>query len=270
MTKNNNENLFRMRNIGIIIFIIIISPLIISVLSIWAKPLTFIEFDSSVWIGFWGSYLGGIIGTIGVIYVAHLQNREQARLNDKTIQQQLRDIKKMEDNNKERLKIEIKIGLYKEYIKNVHNIHAECKKVSLLSNRLISNEERLNGFSGGGKRKALINEIKGYNNDYFITLFDEIVFTNIVLRDENSSLQKPLSSGYLENIDDLLDILNSEDLIRSMQLKFKEETINKENYIQKMRELHSSFVELFEWTLTEVAYSNRDVGSILKNLHSKN
>lgn len=274
--KSISRDLFSVKNISIGIVIVLLLPIPISLIISSGNWLSFIDGNSTVWIGFWGSYLGGIIGTIGVIFVAHLQNKEQARLNDKTIKQQLRDIKEVEDNNKERLKIEIKIGLYKEYIKNVHNIHAECKKISRLSYQLIGNEESFNGFSGGdtiygtlkNQRKAIINEIKEYDNDYFLTLFDEIAFSNMVLRDENSSLQEPLNSDYLKDIDDLLDILNSEDLIRSVQLKFKEETINKENYIQKMHELHSSFDELFKWTFFEVAYSNRDVGNLLKNLNS--
>src|SRR5699024_2604705 len=119
----------------------------------------------------------------------------------------------------------------------VHNIHAKCKKISLLSFKLIVIEESLNEFSGGSKlyetlteqHKALINEIKEYDNDYFKMLFDEIRFMSRVLKDERSYLQIPLSSNCLENIDDLLNILSSEDVLRVVQLSFEKETITKEN-----------------------------------------
>lgn len=265
--NDDNEKSIWPKVIGILITIIVISPLMTSVLSVWAKPLTFIEFDSSVWIGFWGSYLGGIIGTVGVIYVAHLQNREQARLNDK-----------IESNNKERLKSEIKMELYKEYIKNVHNIHFKSKKLSDLSLQLILNTKKLKEFNGGLKiwedlieeHEILINEIKDFNNDYFLIIFDEVLFSNQVLRENESALQKPLNDKYLEDIDDLLDILNSKNMIQKMQFKFEDEYIDKENYIQKMIDLHSSFEKLYEWTLTEIAYANIDVGNILRKLNSKN
>ena len=228
---------------------------------------TFKDELSAPWIGFWGSFAGGILGTLGVIYVAHLQNKEQARLNDK-----------IESNNKERLKSEIKMELYKEYIKNVHNIHVKGKKLSDLSLQLILNTRKLNEFKGGLKiwedlieeHEILIDEIKDFKNDYFLIIFDEVLFSNQVLRADESALQKPLNNKYLEDIDDLLDILNSKDMIQKMQFKFEDEYIDKENYIQKMRDLHSSFEKLYEWTFTEIAYANIDVGNILRKLNSKN
>lgn len=125
MNEDNEKNLWTKVTI-IFIAIIILSPLLISVLSIWAKPLTFIEFDSSVWIGFWGSYLGGIIGTIGVIYVARLQNSkqqeenekmmsEQRKLNKKQIDTQIESMHTVEKNERNRLKSSTLISMLGEY-----------------------------------------------------------------------------------------------------------------------------------------------------------
>ncbi|MFI3129646.1 hypothetical protein [Mammaliicoccus sciuri] len=35
--------------------------------------------DANGWLGFWGSFLGGIIGTLGVLYVAYIQNEQQRK-----------------------------------------------------------------------------------------------------------------------------------------------------------------------------------------------
>lgn len=256
----NKDMLVFLKGLSIVVILLLMStPLIL--MNVFQGNL------SGPWIGFWGSFSGGILGTAGVIYVAHLQNKEQARLNDK-----------IESNNKERLKSEIKMELYKEYIKNVHNIHVKGKKLSDLSLQLILNTRRLKEFKGGLKiredlieeHEILIDEIKDFKNDYFLIIFDEVLFSNQVLREDESALQKPLNNKYLEDIDDLLDILNSKDMVQKMQFKFEDEYIAKENYIQKMRDLHSSFDKLYEWTLTEIAYANIDVGNILRKLNSKN
>lgn len=129
--NDGNEKSIWPKIIGVLITIIVISPFMISVLSIWAKPLTFIEFDSSVWIGFWGSYLGGIIGTIGVIYVAQLQNKkhqeenekmmiEQRKLNQKQIEYQNFSLHKTEKDNRKRLSIQTKLEMLNEFKKSLH------------------------------------------------------------------------------------------------------------------------------------------------------
>ncbi|PTI38900.1 hypothetical protein BU062_12475, partial [Staphylococcus succinus] len=70
-------------------------PILIGIVIKKTPVLAFSNGDVNGWLGFLGSFLGGIIGTGGVIYVAYLQNKEQTR-----------SLKNVEKNNRERLYIE--------------------------------------------------------------------------------------------------------------------------------------------------------------------
>lgn len=120
------------------ILIIVIFPLGISYLISTGDWLSWFEGSSSVWIGFWGSYLGGIIGTVGVIYVAYLQSKqqrelnqyqseEQRELNEKMMVEQrelsenrmvnaARRLERAETYNRERVRIETQVRLLENYI----------------------------------------------------------------------------------------------------------------------------------------------------------
>ena len=60
----------------IIISSVIVTPMIVGVGVTMFPYVSDINGDSNAWIGFWGSYIGGIIGTLGVIYVAFIQYRK--------------------------------------------------------------------------------------------------------------------------------------------------------------------------------------------------
>lgn len=40
------------------------------------------------WLGFWGSFLGGVLGTLGVVYVARVQYKQQEKILDSQIEEQ--------------------------------------------------------------------------------------------------------------------------------------------------------------------------------------
>lgn len=66
----------------LIIFMSIVAMLVTSyitgILITWPKQLVvYTSADANSWLQFWGSMLGGFIGTLAVIYVAHLQNKKQ-------------------------------------------------------------------------------------------------------------------------------------------------------------------------------------------------
>lgn len=276
--KDSSNKTFRL-TLTILIGIIVLSPILIAIFvtNDWAftKMLSKVDGNSSIWIGFWGSYLGGALGTIGVIFVAQLQNKEQRRLNNEVMKEQLRNIEKVERNNNERLKIETKINILKEYNKNLHKIISERNKFESITLELIHHRKIINKFKDHAtiienhieSFEILQKEIKVLTDDYFTTLFDEVTFVNYVLRIEKSHLQKPMDTQYQEDVDDLLFLLKSDDIIRTMQIKF-EEDINEENYIDKMEQLHKSFYNIYEWTLNEIANSNKDLGEILSYLNS--
>ncbi|MEB8102224.1 hypothetical protein [Staphylococcus xylosus] len=112
--ENNTKNDKKYINIKIgrsqlilSLIIIIILPIIIGIFITWPSWLFgYTSANSNSWLGFWGSFLGGIIGTVGVIYVAYLQNAEQSRLNQLQINE-------MKSENKKSLQFE-KDKLYRE------------------------------------------------------------------------------------------------------------------------------------------------------------
>ena len=124
--------------------IAIIPPLGISILISSGDWLSRFEGSSSVWIGFWGSYLGGIIGTVGVIYVAYLQskqqrelnrdqNEEQRKLNEEMLVEQREQSKnqiieaaerleRAENYNRDRMSIETQVRLLEDYIETLKEL----------------------------------------------------------------------------------------------------------------------------------------------------
>lgn len=79
----------------LIIFMSIVAMLVTSyitgILITWPKQLVgYTSADANSWLQFWGSMLGGFIGTLAVIYVAHLQNKKQTDLLNQQIKAQQR------------------------------------------------------------------------------------------------------------------------------------------------------------------------------------
>lgn len=213
--NDGNEKSIWPKVISILITIIVISPLIISVLSIWAKPLTFIEFDSSVWIGFWGSYLGGIIGTIGVIYVANLQNNkqreeneiimaEQRELNQNQIDSQIDSLDKVEEFNRERLKIQTQISLLEKYLSIVANLRIDIdyfndnvmKMISsyLTLKDLVEDESAYERKEDMKNLKTEIevswNNIKSIKKSHFLKSFKIILHQQLLLSSTDISFKE--------------------------------------------------------------------------------
>lgn len=82
---------------------------------------------SGPWIGFWGSFAGGILGTAGVIYVAHLQNIEQRRMNAIENKEQIKRMETVEENERNRLKTSTLLSMlqdYREFI-DKYNTHLD-------------------------------------------------------------------------------------------------------------------------------------------------
>lgn len=90
---------------------------------------------SGPWIGFWGSFAGGILGTAGVIYVAQLQNKEQQK-----------SIFRVEKYNRERLSIQTKLEMVNEFKKNLLMYKKEIDEYKQSFSTLI---EEANNYSMG-------------------------------------------------------------------------------------------------------------------------
>lgn len=138
---------------------------------------------SGPWIGFWGSFAGGILGTAGVIYVANLQNNKQQEENAKIMSEQ-RDLNKLqidaqiesmhivEKNERNRLKSSTLINMLGEYriLLDELNIRLNIIHTDLTSiyikKKVISDKKKLdiNFFEIRKEEIASLNE-KVLNND---------------------------------------------------------------------------------------------------------
>ena len=82
------------------IILILLVPLIIACGVTFLPGVSIFHGTSSSWIGFWGSFMGGILGTIGIIFVAYLQNNKQQEENEKMmITQRELNMRQMNDQN---------------------------------------------------------------------------------------------------------------------------------------------------------------------------
>lgn len=96
----------------IIISSVIVTPMIVGVGVTMFPYVSDINGDSNAWIGFWGSYIGGIIGTLGVIYVAFIQNKSQIH----QLNVELNQMKQENNKTRELDKLKHKQDIIKEYL----------------------------------------------------------------------------------------------------------------------------------------------------------
>ncbi|WP_323706487.1 hypothetical protein [Mammaliicoccus sciuri] len=151
------------------VLIILTLPIIIGIFITWPKFLFgHTSADANSWLGFWGSFLGGIIGTAGVIYVAYLQNREQRRLNEIQISQ-------MKEENEKSLQFE-KDKLYREslmlFLNQLHEYDIKLsefknhhEKLSTLYLYSVNKREKSSYYRSITKNLNAMKEIKGDLDD---------------------------------------------------------------------------------------------------------
>lgn len=136
------------------------------------------------WIGFWGSFSGGILGTAGVIYIAYLQNQSQIdRMNE------------AEKHNRERLRIQTQLEFLEKYREDVERLRLDVDLFYLDSNKMISSFIILNNLfkeknaeDRSDDLKQLETEvnvkwenIKKINRSHFLKSFRSITHQKIVL-----------------------------------------------------------------------------------------
>lgn len=106
----NKDMLVFLKGLSIVVILLLMStPLIL--MNVFQGNL------SGPWIGFWGSFAGGILGTAGVIYVAHLQNKAQKE-----------SLETIESHNRERLSIQTKLEMLDDYSKKLNDLKLEIDK----------------------------------------------------------------------------------------------------------------------------------------------
>lgn len=277
--ENEEKAAFVLKVIIIIFGILLISPFIVSILSIWPKTLTFIEFNSSIWIGFWGSYLGGIIGTIGVVYVARLQNVSQ-----------LERLNTTEENERKRLKDTTLISMLRDYHEILEEFH---DKFNVIDTKLITIYSRK-------KQITESNFMVKYSTEI---INDEIIADKIFLESTDKNFERPIRRiiGY-NNIFKSIGIdvkdsstIKNRDLINGLFMILETFTSSSNNVDKDAHKIDLKFIdqsledlisypkdddgnvipigiilkpydELIKWLTEEIELTNKNIISLLNGL----
>ncbi|PKE27146.1 hypothetical protein [Macrococcoides caseolyticum] len=213
-----------------------------------------IKGGTKVWIGFWGSILGGIIGSLSVIYVAKIQN-----------EQQIDNIRKVESDNRYRLFVTTKIEMLKNYLDELKEF--ENKLSELESTYMELTEDRIEYFVYSLQlrpKKQRDDTLKklGSLMDNLSNLRNSLIMNELIL-EEASNLEhlKNLNLGLLlkylnirdykefkEHLDkELIKIEgNSFDYIKELDPSENEDELKKIPSYKGIKEFDKVFDEIFE------------------------
>lgn len=214
--------------IVIIVFIVIIIPPIVVGIGVTNLPFVRnISGDSNSWIGFWGSFLGSIIGTVGVIYVAFIQNKEQIY----QLELELNEIKQENDKTRELDKLKYRQDIVKDYLRElIEYRNLFINKAALANNKLdllsyYKNDEvfwvEKNELIENSTASILLNDYEEIDRLYSLL---KMMHNNFIIfkNPENYKLTR-LSDGYIQ----LLDEIN----LQSFKLKYKSSLNNERKLI---------------------------------------
>ena len=264
---DNEENAaFRLKVIVIIVGILFISPFIVSILSIWPKTLTFIEFDSSVWIGFWGSFAGGILGTAGVIYVAYLQNAAQKS-----------SMETIEKNNLKRLRVQTLLNLLDDSNKEVSdllndvipilsNINGVVKNMNELR---MMNLSKLTGIPSVDDDSHFSKNLQHYRNNllrmeltpkYITNKLGQLEYKNLILIEQGLVLNKKLNGQESVYMDKVIEEICSNNF---SEFKLKEIITEASKCEEK------DYSKILEWLLLEQSLIHNASSQLLDELSPK-
>ena len=250
--KNNLErlNVFLEKfteKYGFVLLLVGISLIILLPIAI-ALGVTFLPFVSAIygtsnaWIGFWGSFMGGILGTIGIIFVAYLQNNLQREQNQQVIDNQEMSAERMETYERERLNIQTKLGLLKDYKKSLSSFKNEIQYYSNLYKKWakivfeysLHNKGSYWDNAKNREFESIRNEFNNIDYDHFYMLYSSIENDNELLASLTSvdlkSFKEDDSTKFVE-----LDEASSDIKHLSIDSASKEYDINNSDTHQKTR-----------------------------------
>lgn len=212
-------------------------PILIGIVIKKTPVLAFSNGDVNGWLGFLGSFLGGIIGTGGVIYVAYLQNKEQTR-----------SLKNVEKNNRERLYIEWNLNNIHDYLKqlsslsktiNIYEYNRNLYLNYILNNPINSTPRNYEEFKNIEKEnfksfdiEQFIDSFTGANNNDIEFLYNEMVKYASELLDKIEYIEMKkkffpqIETGVIPQVIILhSDLLNyhKNDIIKFYKAKYNEE-----------------------------------------------
>ncbi|MCD2138797.1 hypothetical protein [Salinicoccus halitifaciens] len=154
-------------------------------------------------LAFLGSYSGGILGTLGVIYVAHIQG-----------QQQLKHLKTVENNEKARLKTEIQLNKIYTYHDLLQTLDADLTNLKDTANTLIlllSGPEfkALDSKKTSDRFLTVLRQTSQYKESHFYEMTAKAEMLNKTLRNDNELKLEDLSPlNSYEKIDHSLKVIN--------------------------------------------------------------
>lgn len=291
--QSKSSNNFFILALVILIAVILLSPILIAVFVTRDWVLTDIlsksDGNSNVWIGFWGSYLGGALGTIGVIFVAYFQSGlqrelneqsmdEQRNLNQDQIDSQIDSLHKVEKFNRERLRMETQIRIIEDYIETLKDLQDDLYfmrfgLIELIGSdnlrKIYQTEEhkhvvkstdslKKSSVDAESKYLEIKNKFSEYNGSYFAIRFEDVFYRNIVLDHKDIEMEMP-NSSFSHNIDKIVKKVNS---------KFKE--LDVDELVNDYADDSGKFPDVeqaWKWVRDEKANAYRSMSKLIDKLN---
>lgn len=226
--------------------------------------------DPVAWIGFWGSFAGGLLGTLGVIYVASIQNKVQRE-----------SMETIERNNTNRLRIQTLLEMLESYNQDVNkllndiieiensifyikeNINdvliMELVKIKLSSIQSSETNDNSTMKKIEKRRQELINRDIPYA--YITTRLGDIEYRNLLLSEENINLSNNLSNQEALYFDKIIKHLCGENF---NIFEFKE------LFEESQREDNKDFKKISDWLQQEKSLIYNASSILLRDLNYKN
>lgn len=269
--KNKIEkiNIFLEENIkkyGFVLLLVGISVIILIPIAI-ALGVTFLPFvsriygTSNAWIGFWGSFMGGILGTIGIIFVAYLQNKEQR---DSMI--------KIEEHNMNRLLMQTLLDLTISYSKDLHYTSLKITDIQSKVKKIIEHSQELEAIrtrksnNDGPITDQTHRHIDSIRNDlkemkipsgYVVSSLANLEYQNLVLSTKDFKLEEPLKGKEALYFDKIIDCLISSDYKNQKFYKL---------YLETQSDKEKNFGEVSDWLLKERTNISQTSTNLLEKL----
>jgi len=246
-------------------------PILIGIVIKKTPVLAFSNGDVNGWLGFLGSFLGGIIGTGGVIYVAYLQNKEQTR-----------SLKNVEKNNRERLYIEWNLNNIHDYLKqlsslsktiNIYEYNRNLYLNYIINNHINNTPRNYEEFKNIEKEnfksfdiEQFIDSFTGANNNDIEFLYNEMVKYASELLDKIEYIEMKkkffpqIETGVIPQVIILhSDLLNyhKNDIIKFYKAKYNEE--------KKIYELND-IKGIVKWLIKEEENVKHEINKNISNL----
>ncbi|SKT34859.1 Uncharacterised protein [Mycobacteroides abscessus subsp. abscessus] len=217
------------------IILMFIVPILLALGMIYVPLVDNAEGDANGWLGFWGSFLGGIIGTGGVIFVAYFQHKEQKDF----LEKQLKAEKQENDRflHMEKLNKEIDIAnIYLEKLIVYYNNYGDLyeKSIEKMNELQYMDEDKYRVESDFNTKDTIAYELK---KDYNQLIFKYNSLKTIITNLNVTFDIKKLDENYLLP----LEKSTVEEYTRDYKESLKPCTIDPKILVEYMNELSEHY-----------------------------